>query len=250
MTDKENIIYGIRPVIEAIRENKTIDKILLQTNHSNENLKLLKEELRQSNQSIKIQYVPAERLAKMAKNANHQGIVAVCSAIEYADLEETVSKILEQKEIPLILYLDHLTDVRNVGAIIRTAECAGVHCIIIPNEGSARINMDTVKTSAGAIMKIPVCKSFNTKTTLNFLKATGIKLCSASEKASSIYTKTNMKEPICIIMGAEDKGVSKDIIKISDELLKIPMAGEIESLNVSVAAGILIYEAIRQRNSL
>ena len=243
-----NIIYGIRPIIEAIREGKGIDKILLQSNLNSDNIRQLKEELRNSKQSFKLQYVPIEKLDSIVKGANHKGVVAYCSFVEYSSLEETVMNIFEQGRMPFILFLDHLTDVRNVGAIIRTAECAGVDCIILPNEGSAQINSDAVKTSAGAVLRMPICKSLNTKTTLNFLKASGIKLYSASEKADNNYTQVNMQEPLCIIMGAEDKGVSKEALKMSDELLKIPMNGEIESLNVSVAAGVLIYEVVRQRN--
>lgn len=243
-----NIIYGIRPVIEALRQGTQIDKILLQTNLSGENIRQLKEELKQSNQNIKLQYVPTERLNALSKGANHQGVAAYCSLLDYSDIEEIVMQVFESGRTPFILFLDHLTDVRNVGAIARTAECAGVDCIILPSEGSAQINSDAVKTSAGAVLRIPICKSVNTKTTLNFLKSSGIKLYSASEKASFNYTQVDMKEPLCIIMGAEDRGVSKEAIKMSDELLKIPMKGEIESLNVSVAAGVLIYEVIRQRS--
>lgn len=244
----KNIIYGIRPIIEAIRQGKQIDKILVQSSSTSDNLKQLKDELRQMNQNAKIQYVPIEKLNSLSKSANHQGVIAYCSIVEYSDLEETVMQIFEKGKVPLILFLDHLTDVRNVGAIIRTAECAGVDCIILPNEGTAQINSDAVKTSAGAVLRIPICRSINTKTTLNFLKQSGIKLYAASEKANNNYTQVDMQEPLCLIMGAEDKGVSKDAIKMSDELLKIPMKGEIESLNVSVATGILIYEVIRQRS--
>ncbi len=244
----KNIIYGIRPIIEAIRQGKQIDKILVQSSSTNDNLKQLKDELRHVNQNAKIQYVPMEKLNSLSKGANHQGVIAYCSIVEYSDLEETIMQIFENGKIPLILFLDHLTDVRNVGAIVRTAECAGVDCIILPNEGTAQINSDAVKTSAGAVLRIPICRSTNTKTTLNFLKQSGIKLYSASEKANDNYTQVDMQEPLCLIMGAEDKGVSKEAIKMSDKLLKIPMKGEIESLNVSVATGILIYEVIRQRS--
>lgn len=244
----KNIIYGIRPIIEAIRQGKQIDKILVQSSSTNDNLKQLKDELRHVNQNAKIQYVPTEKLNSLSKGANHQGVIAYCSIVEYSDLEETIMQIFENGKIPLILFLDHLTDVRNVGAIVRTAECAGVDCIILPNEGTAQINSDAIKTSAGAVLRIPICRSTNTKTTLNFLKQSGIKLYSASEKANDNYTQVDMQEPLCLIMGAEDKGVSKEAIKMSDKLLKIPMKGEIESLNVSVATGILIYEVIRQRS--
>lgn len=243
----DNIIYGIRPVTEAVKQGREIDKILMQSNLSGDNIRQLKEQLRQCGRNIKIQYVPAEKLNAVTKNANHQGVVAYCSLIEYADLEQTLDNVFSQGRKPFILFLDGLTDVRNLGAVIRTAECAGVDCVILPTEGSAQINSDAVKTSAGAVLRIPVCKSVNTKTTLNFLRQSGIKLYSASEKASKIYTQTDMTEPLCIIMGSENKGVSSQSLKMSDELIKIPMKGEIESLNVSVAAGVIIYEVIRQR---
>lgn len=242
-----NIIYGIRPLEEALRQGRQIDKILLQKNLSGENIKQLKDELRESNQNIQIQYVPVEKLNAIAKNGTHQGVVAYCSLVKYYDLEETINGILEKKKNPFILFLDHLTDVRNVGAIARTAECTAVDCIIVPNEGSAQINMDSVKTSAGAILRVPICKSTNSKTTLNFLKQSGIKLYCATEKTDTLYTEVDMKEPLCLIVGAEDKGINKQILKMADELVKIPMKGEIESLNVSVATGILLYEVIRQR---
>lgn len=243
----DNFIYGIRPLIEALREDKQIDKILLQSNLRSDNIRILKEEMRNCSKHIPIQYVPSEKLNAISKGANHQGVIAYCSLITYSDLEQTVSHIFEQGNLPFIMFLDHLTDVRNVGAIVRSAECVGVDCIIVPNEGSARINMDAVKTSSGAILRIPICKSMNTKTTINFLRQSGIKIYSASEKADINYTNVDMREPLCIIMGAEDKGISKDITKMSDTLLKIPVKGKIESLNVSVAAGILMYEVLRQR---
>lgn len=244
-----NIVYGIHPIIETLRSGTIVDKLIVQNNISPITLKKIKEEIRLSKQQVHIQYAPLEKLNALTKNANHQGIVAYTALVEYKEVEEILTEVENKGKQPLFVFLDHITDVRNLGAIARTAECAGVDCLIIPSEHSAQINMDAIKTSAGALLRIPVCKSQNTKTTLNILKQSNIKLVAASEKTNAIYYDCNMKCPICLIMGAEDRGVSKDSLKLADEIVKIPMEGEIESLNVSVAAGILIYETIRQRNN-
>lgn len=246
---KENIIYGYRPIVEAIREGKQIEKLLIQTNLNNESIRNIKEELRKQEQNIKIQYVPIEKLNSITRGENHQGFVAYASLIEYKGLEEEIEKAINSKNVPFILILDHITDVRNLGAIARTAECAGVTCLIVPEEGSAAINEDAVKTSAGALLRLPICKVKNIKTTLNYLKQSEIKIFAATEKASNVYTKEDYNLPCAIIMGAEDKGISKEALKLSDALITIPIKGNIESLNVSVAAGVIIYEVVRQRNN-
>lgn len=245
---KENIIYGYRPIVEAIREGKQIEKLLIQTNLNNESIRNIKEELRKQDLNIKQQYVPIEKLNSITRGENHQGLVAFASLIEYKNLEEEIEKSID-KCVPFILILDHITDVRNLGAIARTAECAGVTCLIVPEEGSAAINKDAVKTSAGALLRLPICKVKNIKTTLNYLKQSGIKIFAATEKASNVYTKEDYNLPCAIIMGAEDKGISKEALKLSDALITIPIKGNIESLNVSVAAGVIIYEVVRQRNN-
>lgn len=245
---RENIIYGYRPIVEAIREGKQIEKLLIQTNLNNESIRNIKEELRKQDLNIKQQYVPIEKLNSITRGENHQGLVAYASLIEYKNLEEEIEKSID-KCVPFILILDHITDVRNLGAIARTAECAGVTCLIVPDEGSAAINEDAVKTSAGALLRLPICKVKNIKTTLNYLKQSGIKIFAATEKASNVYTKEYYNLPCAIIMGAEDKGISKDALKLSDALITIPIKGNIESLNVSVAAGVIIYEVVRQRNN-
>ncbi|MBQ6753647.1 MAG: 23S rRNA (guanosine(2251)-2'-O)-methyltransferase RlmB [Synergistales bacterium] len=244
---RENIIYGYRPIVEAIREGKQIEKLLIQTNLNNESIRNIKEELRKQDLNIKQQYVPIEKLNSITRGENHQGLVAFASLIEYKNLEEEIEKSID-KCVPFILILDHITDVRNLGAIARTAECAGVTCLIVPDEGSAAINEDAVKTSAGALLRLPVCRVKNIKTTLNYLKQSGIKIFAATEKATNVYTKENYNLPCAIVMGAEDKGISKDALKLSDALITIPIKGNIESLNVSVAAGVIIYEVVRQRS--
>lgn len=244
---RENIIYGYRPIVEAIREGKQIEKLLIQTNLNNESIRNIKEELRKQDLNIKQQYVPIEKLNSITRGENHQGLVAFASLIEYKNLEEEIEKSID-KCVPFILILDHITDVRNLGAIARTAECAGVTCLIVPDEGSAAINEDAVKTSAGALLRLPVCRVKNIKTTLNYLKQSGIKIFAATEKATNVYTKENYNLPCAIVMGAEDKGISKDALKLSDALIIIPIKGNIESLNVSVAAGVIIYEVVRQRS--
>jgi 23S rRNA (guanosine2251-2'-O)-methyltransferase len=244
---RENIIYGYRPIVEAIREGKQIEKLLIQTNLNNESIRNIKEELRKQDLNIKQQYVPIEKLNSITRGENHQGLVAFASLIEYKNLEEEIEKSID-KCVPFILILDHITDVRNLGAIARTAECAGVTCLIVPDEGSAAINEDAVKTSAGALLRLPVCRVKNIKTTLNYLKQSGIKIFAATEKATNVYTKENYNLPCAIVMGAEDRGISKDALKLSDALITIPIKGNIESLNVSVAAGVIIYEVVRQRS--
>lgn len=245
---RENIIYGVHPIIEALREGKTIEKLLLQTNISNDAIRSVKEELKQSGQFAKIQYVPVEKLNSLSRGGNHQGVVAIASLIEYRELEEVLDQCIERGEKPFMVMLDHLTDVRNLGAIARTCECAGVTCVIVPEDGSASINEDAIKTSAGALLRIPICKVKNIKSALNYVRQSSVKIFAASEKANYLYTNQDMTEPMLLIMGAEDKGISKEALKMCDELIKIPIIGEIESLNVSVAAGVIIYEIVRQRN--
>lgn len=242
-----NIIYGVHPIIEAIKKGQTFDKLLVYTNISNQTLDNIKTNIQQSGNYIDIQFVPNEKLDSLTHRANHQGVVGLVSYVDYYDYQEVVNELIENNTPMKILFLDHITDVRNFGAIVRSAECSGFDLIIIPSQGSAQINMDAIKTSAGAINRMKIAKSTNTKSTLNFLKQNNIKIYSASEKAHNIYYQVDMKCPICLILGSENKGVSNEALKLSDELIKIPMLGQIESLNVSVAAGILMFEVLRQR---
>jgi len=193
-----------------------------------------------------MQTVPAEKLDRVTRK-NHQGVIAYISPITYSNIEEIVPGLFEKGETPLILILDQVTDVRNFGAIARTAEIAGVDAIIIPEKGAAQINADAIKTSAGALNLVPVCRTPSLSHTIKYLKNCGLRIVAATEKGERFYDETNMKDPLAIIMGSEDLGIESSLLKIADEWIKIPQFGQIASLNVSVAAGILIYEALRQR---
>ena len=238
------MIFGIRAVIEAIQADKEIDKILirrdLQSNLSRELFEVLK------GRSIPVQRVPGERLDRLTRK-NHQGVIAFMAAVTYQHLEDLVPFIYEQGKDPFILLLDGVTDVRNFGAIARTCECAGVDAIVIPAKGSVTVNADAIKTSAGALHSLPVCKEKSITQAIRFLQASGVKVYAASEKAHANYTDIAYNAPTAIVMGAEDTGVATDNLRICDEMIKIPLFGNIESLNVSVASSILIYEVVRQR---
>lgn len=244
MFEKNEMIFGARAVIEAIQAGKEIDKVLIkkdiQSDLSKELLAALKDTF------IPVQRVPVERINRITKK-NHQGVIAFISPITYQRTEDIVPFLFEQGKNPLLIMLDGLTDVRNFGAIARTCKCAGVDAIIIPNKNSVSVNADAIKTSAGALHTLPVCREANLRNTIKFLKDSGFKIIAATEKGDYDYTKADYEGPTCIIMGAEDTGVSYDNLALCDEWVKIPMLGTIESLNVSVAAGVLIYEAIKQR---
>lgn len=240
----KNFIYGIRTVIEAIDSGKNIEKILFKTDSKGQLIgdlhKLAKEH------KIPFQFVPNERINRYTQS-NHQGVIAFISLIEYQDIEQLTQMLFDKGEMPLYLILDGITDVRNFGSIARSAECAGVHAIIVKTKGSAQINNDAIKTSAGALYKIPVARVTNFKTLVRFLKNSGLQIVSATEKGSVDYFKADFTTPTAIIMGSEDIGVSTDLLRLSDLTLKIPILGKIKSLNVSNAASILVYEAVRQR---
>lgn len=243
MKEKE-MIFGIRAIIEAIEAGKEIDKVIvkreLQGDLSKELFSLLK------NRDIPVQRVPVERLDRFTRK-NHQGVIAFLSAITYERIEDIVPFLYENGKDPFILVLDGITDVRNFGAIARTCEVAGVNAIVIPAKGSVTVNADAVKTSAGALLKIPVCKEVNLTAAVQFLKNSGVKVVAASERGADSYTDVKYEGPVAIVMGAEDIGVSNENLRIADNLVKIPQFGTIGSLNVSVAAGVLIYEVIRQK---
>jgi 23S rRNA (guanosine2251-2'-O)-methyltransferase len=244
---ESQLIYGIRPVVEALRSGKEIEKIFLQSTLQGSLLQELKEEI--AKRKTVVQYVPVEKLNRLTRN-NHQGVVAVISLIEYYSFEEIVTQIIEKGKMPFLLMLDRVTDVRNLGAIARSAECAGVDAIIVPQYSSAQINEDAIKTSSGALLRIPICREQNLKTTINLAKEMGVNVYCATEKGGELFTQVPMKESLMIVMGSEDTGVSPEIIKLCDRKIKIPIKANIESLNVSVAAGILIYEVVRQRDLL
>jgi 23S rRNA (guanosine2251-2'-O)-methyltransferase len=240
----DDFVFGIRAVIEAIRFGKDIDKVLIKRGLKGDLFKELLGVLNEDN--IPFQYVPEEKLNRVTRK-NHQGVIALMSPVSFYPLEDTITGIFEKGENPFILALDSISDVRNFGAIVRTAECAGVHAIIIPDKGSARIGSDAVKTSAGALHKMPVCRVASFKKAMEYLQQSGIVLFGATEKATENYYQSNFSDPCCIIMGSEDTGLSPEILRFCDNLIKIPILGEIQSLNVSVAASVLIYDVVRQR---
>lgn len=241
----QNYIFGIRPIIEAIQSGKTIDKLFIQKGlHNNlfaELWKLVR--LRR----INYKHVPIEKINRLTRK-NHQGVFAFISPIDFHKIEDIIPTLYEEGKNPLILVLDRITDIRNFGAICRTAECAGVNAILIPEQNTAAINADAIKTSAGALHKIILCRTWNLKIALQFLKNCGIQIIACTEKTEDTIYKVNYKNPTAIIIGSEENGISPEFIKISDAKTKIPMYGKIGSLNVSVATGIILYEVIRQRN--
>ena len=243
---ENTIIFGIRAIMEAIESGSSINKVYLQKGLRGELFYQL-EKLTKKNK-ISVSIVPSEKLDRLSKNSNHQGAVAKISPIEFSDLETLITTTLEDHKSPIFLLLDQISDVRNFGAIIRTAECTGVHGIIIQKSGSAPINAETIKTSAGAAFKIPICKVDHIKDAIFYLKSADIKLVSATEKTEDLVYDINFNQPIGIVMGSEHKGVSNAVLKLSDYKAKLPLLGDIESLNVSVACGAFLYEAIRQRN--
>jgi 23S rRNA (guanosine2251-2'-O)-methyltransferase len=242
--EKSNFIFGIRTAIEAIHFGKEIDKILIQKGLGNELFAELKKLIQEHN--IPHNFVPVEKLNRIT-GKNHQGIICFLSEITFHHIENFLPGIYEAGKTPLLLVLDKVTDVRNFGAICRTAECAGVHAIIIPSRGSAQVNADAVKTSAGALQKIPVCREENLKETLLFLRESGLQIVACTEKTNDLYYSVDLTKPTAIIMGSEEDGISAEYLKLSDVKAKIPLLGEIGSLNVSVACGILLYEAVKQR---
>ena len=239
-------IFGIRTVIEAIQSEKNIDKIYIQKGLNNplfqELLSLL------NKKGFNISYVPVEKLQKLTQG-NHQGVVAKISPIEFPDMEETVQKVLENTSTtPLFLLLDQITDARNFGAIIRTAECCGVHAIIVQQKGGAPVNADTVKTSAGAVFNIPICKVNHIKDAIYYLQGSGVNVVAATEKSDVSIYETNLNQPTALVMGSEGRGINPSVLKIVNDRAKLPMFGSIGSLNVSVACGAFLYEIVRQRS--
>jgi 23S rRNA (guanosine2251-2'-O)-methyltransferase len=242
--EKDNQIFGIRAIIEAINAKKEIDKVFVQKDAQGDLMQDLMKTMKRNN--INFSYVPIEKLNRLTQN-NHQGAVATIAPISFVALESLVEGVIESGKKPLFLILDQLSDARNFGAIIRTAECTGVDGIIIQKQGSAPVNGDTVKTSAGAVFNVPICKVDHIKDAIFYLQGSGIKTVAATEKTESHIYDINFNEGVAIIMGSEDRGVNPSVLKIVDEKAKLPMFGTIESLNVSVACGAFLYEALRQR---
>lgn len=238
------MIFGTRAVIEALAAGKSVDKILVQKGLSNELYNQLRKALR--DKLVPLQFVPPEKLRRLT-DKNHQGVVAYLTEITYYKTEDLLPGVFESGKVPLLLVLDRVTDVRNFGAIARSAECAGVDFIIIPSRGAAQINGDAIKTSAGALHRIKVCREDNLKDILDFLHASGIQVVACHEKTDHLVYDADFTKPTAIIMGSEENGISNEYVKRSQMQVKIPMPGSIASLNVSVASGIVLFEVVRQR---
>lgn len=240
-TDNKEFVFGIQSVLETLRSGKEIDRLLVQRElGSVEILDLAKEK------GVQVQKVPLEKLNRITRK-NHQGAIAFVSAIHYAKLDNVIADTFEKGQVPLILVLDRITDVRNFGAIARTAECAGAHAIVIPSRGAAQINADAMKTSSGALNFLPVCKEENLISVVEFLQNSGLKVIACTEKTKKSIYQMDLKEPLAFIMGSEEDGISDELLRKVDELASIPQTGQVGSLNVSVAAGVIIFEAVRQR---
>jgi 23S rRNA (guanosine2251-2'-O)-methyltransferase len=237
------LVFGIHSVLETLRSEKDIDKILI-------NRELIHPELLDlaGERGVQVQRVPVERLNKVTAK-NHQGVLAFVSAVNYASLENVVSGVYEAGQVPLILMLDRITDVRNFGAICRSAECAGVQGVVVPQAGSAQINADAMKTSSGALNFVPVCKEASLTRAADYAKDCGMQLVVVSEKGSQPIFEVDLTGPIALVMGSEEDGIGPEIIDKADHVVYIPMQGQVGSLNVSVATGIALFEAVRQRHS-
>ena len=246
MSKKENYVFGIHAVQEAVKAGRDLDKVLVKRGAASDLMKSLLGTL--SRMEVPVQQVPVEKLNRIT-GKNHQGIIAFLSQIAYVDIGTLLPSIYEKGEDPLILILDGVSDVRNFGAIARSAECAGVHAIVIPASGSAAINADAIKTSAGALHRIPVCRHRDLISAIRFLQESGLRLFAASEKARDTIYEADMSGPAGLIMGSEDRGISAGLLKHADTWVSIPMKGTISSLNVSVASGVILFEMIRQRYS-
>jgi 23S rRNA (guanosine2251-2'-O)-methyltransferase len=243
--EKAETIFGTRAVIEAIKAGREIEKIYIQSGLNND---LIKELINTAaTHKAPYSFIPQVKLDRLS-NKNHQGVVCVLSAVQYVPLENIIDKCYSEGREPFFLIVDRVTDVRNFGALARTAECAQVDAIIIADKGNAPITGDAMKTSAGALNHLPVCRVKDMKKTFQLLKDNGIQIIACTEKATNTIYQIDLNTPIAIILGSEEDGISPQMLKDADHLAKIPLMGSIESLNVSVAAGIVVYEKIRQRD--
>jgi 23S rRNA (guanosine2251-2'-O)-methyltransferase len=239
------IVYGLRPVIEAIDSGQQIERILIQNGLNSSLLGELRAKMKEHD--IPFQYVPVEKLNKMT-TGNHQGVVATIGSVKYHSLVDLLESLADTAAAPLLLLLDHITDVRNMGAIARTAECTGVSAVVVPDHGSAALNEDAIKTSSGALLRLPVCREQNLKTVVNLAKQYGYQVVAATEKGAVHYRAVDFRRPTLLVMGNEETGISPELLKMSDVRAKLPIVGEVASLNVSVAAGVFMYEALEQRS--
>lgn len=242
--DRTDYIYGIRAVIEAIEAGREIDKILIRKDLDNDLAAELIETARANH--VYMQRVPIEKINRITRK-NHQGVIAILSAVTYYRLDHLVAQLYEEGRVPFMVVLDGITDVRNFGAIARTCECAGADAVIIPLTKSVSVSGDAMKTSAGALNYLPVCREKSIAGAIKFLKDNGYRIVAATEKSDINYTMADYTDPVAIVMGAEDTGISPEVLRLCDTPVSIPQFGHIESLNVSVAAGVLMYEVVRQR---
>ena len=242
--EKPDYVFGLRAVIEAIESGRTIDRVLLRKDLSGDLARELLAKIKEY--GIVSQKVPVEKLNRITMK-NHQGAIAFISPVAYHSLDNLVASLYEDGRMPLVQMLDGVTDTRNFGAIARTADCAGFDAIVIPERGSASVTPEAVKTSAGALFYLPVCRVRSVAEAVRTLQDNGFRVIGASEKASSDYTQADFTVPTAIVMGSEDTGISEEALRVCDSLVAIPMLGSIGSLNVSVAAGVIMYEAVRQR---
>ncbi|MFW6370647.1 MAG: 23S rRNA (guanosine(2251)-2'-O)-methyltransferase RlmB [Bacteroidota bacterium] len=244
MMAKQQIIFGLHSLQEALDAGENFEKVMMRKELDNEQARRLQSALRKAR--IPVQYVPAQRLDRITRK-NHQGVVAFISPIEYTDVEMLIPKLFDEGKSPFLLILDGVTDVRNFGSICRTAECAGVDAVIVPNKGAAQISADAIKTSAGALSHIPVCRADSLGRTIDYLKDSGLTIVAASEKTTAFHFNFDFTAPLALILGSEDKGISGSLMAKADAGIRIPINGKINSLNVSNAAAIIVYEAVRQR---
>lgn len=244
---KSSLVIGRKAVIDALQTGMQLDKIYLDTKVVGDEILQIKKLASQS--AVPINYVPVAKLNGF-NVTNHEGIVAQMAKVQYQDLQDTISFITENGEVPFFLILDGITDIRNIGGIARTAFCTGVHAIIIPDKGVGALNEDAILTSAGALEKIAVCRVNSLMKTIDELHLNGIRVYATEMKADKKFSDINFTEPCAIIMGSEEKGIYPALLKVCDEKIKIPMVGGFESLNVSVATGIILYEAMKQRLGL
>lgn len=245
LPNNEDLVFGLRPVHEALKAGKELDKMFVEKGAKGPVLEEILSVARE--RDINIQYVPVEKLNRLTRK-NHQGIVAFLSVVNYAKIENVVQDAFERGEDPLILVLDSITDVRNFGGISRSAECAGVHAILLPIKNSAQVNSDAMKTSAGALSYIPICKTDNLFRAVRSLKDSGLTIVACTEKGDKSVHLSKLNGPVCLVMGSEESGISPDILKLADTKAFIPLKGKIESLNVSVATGVFLFEVLRQRS--
>jgi 23S rRNA (guanosine2251-2'-O)-methyltransferase len=244
---EKTFVYGLHPVMEAINTGRELDKVLLQKGANSHLFKELYRLIR--DQEIHHQFVPEQKLNSLTSK-NHQGVIAFTSLVSYVDLTEVITRVFEQGKTPLILVLDRITDVRNMGAIARSAECAGVDALVFPQQNSAQLNADAIKSSAGALLKLALVRSNNLMFSLQTLKDSGLLLIAATEKAQNAYYDMDFTVPMALVMGSEEQGISPEYLRMCDQQIKIPMAGSIESLNVSAATAVVLFDILRQRKQM